>query len=113
MSGKFEIFLAKNNEFYFRLKAGNGENILGSEGYKTKASCHNGIASVQKNAADMNRYEKKTSDAGNFSFNLKAANHQVIGTSQSYKTESGRDNGIASVAKNAPDAKIVDLTEEA
>ncbi len=111
MSGKFEIFLAKNKEFYFRLKARNGEIILGSEGYTTKANCHKGIASVQKNAADMNRYEKKTSDGGKFSFNLKATNGQVIGTSQSYKTESGRDNGIVSVAKNAPDAKMVDLTE--
>lgn len=111
MSGKFEIFLAKNNEFYFRLKAGNGEIILGSEGYTTKANCHKGIASVQKNAPEMNRYEKKNSDSGKYSFNLKATNGQVIGTSQSYKTESGRDNGIASVAKNAPDAKVVDLTE--
>ena len=48
MSGKFEIFLAKNNEFYFRLKAGNGEIILGSEGYTTKANCTNGIESVKK-----------------------------------------------------------------
>lgn len=110
MSGKFEIFLAKNNEFYFRLKAGNGENILGSEGYTTKANCHNGIASVQKNATDLSRYEKKTSAGGNFSFNLKAANGQIIGVSQSYKTASGRDNGITSVANNAPTATIVDLT---
>lgn len=110
MSGKFEIFLAKNNEFYFRLKAGNGENILGSEGYKTKASCHKGIASVQSNAGEMSRYEKKTSEGGKFSFNLKATNGQVIGVSQSYQTESGRDNGIVSVSKNAPDATIVDLT---
>lgn len=113
MSGKFEIFSAKNSEFYFRLKAGNGEIILGSEGYTTKANCHKGIASVQKNALAAERFEKKTSESGKFSFNLKATNGQVIGTSQSYKTESGRDNGIASVAKNAPDATIVDLTEEA
>lgn len=111
MSGKFEIFLAKNNEFYFRLKAGNGEIILGSEGYTTKANCEKGIASVQKNAIDPNRYEKKSSESGKFSFNLKATNGQVIGTSQSYKTEATRDNGIESVTKNAPTAKVVDLTE--
>jgi uncharacterized protein YegP (UPF0339 family) len=33
---------------------------------------------------------------------------QVIGSSQSYSTASGRDNGIASVQKNAPDAKVVE-----
>ncbi|WP_026878984.1 YegP family protein [Ignatzschineria larvae DSM 13226] len=112
MSGKFEIFLAKNDKFYFRLKAGNGEIILSSQGYATKTSCKKGIASVQKNSVDPNRYEKKSSDTGKFSFNLKATNGQVVGSSQSYKSESGCDNGIKSVTKNAADATIVDLTAE-
>ena len=43
-------------------------------------------------------------------FNLKAANHQVIGTSESYTTTAARDNGIESVKTNAPDAKVEDLT---
>jgi len=47
---KFEIYKDKAGEFRFRLKATNGEIILASEGYKAKASCKNGIASVQKNA---------------------------------------------------------------
>ena len=36
----------------FDLKAGNGEVIGTSEGYKTKASCENGIASIKKNAPE-------------------------------------------------------------
>ena len=47
---KFEIYKDKAGEFRFRLKARNGEIILASEGYKTKASCENGIESVRKNA---------------------------------------------------------------
>ena len=48
---KFEVYQSgKNNEFRFRLKAANGQTILSSEGYKTKASCLNGIESVKKNA---------------------------------------------------------------
>ncbi len=47
---KFEIYNDKAGEFRFRLKARNGEIILASEGYKTYASCENGIASVRKNA---------------------------------------------------------------
>jgi uncharacterized protein YegP (UPF0339 family) len=39
-------------------------------------------------------------------FNLKAGNGQIIGTSQMYESEAGRDNGIASVQKNAPDAEV-------
>ena len=51
--GKFVISTRKNGEFQFNLKAGNGQIILSSEGYKTKASCENGIASVKNNAVDV------------------------------------------------------------
>ena len=49
---KFELYLDKGDEFRFRLKASNGETICHSEGYKSKASAKNGIASVGKNAPD-------------------------------------------------------------
>ena len=48
--GKFEIKVAKNGEYVFNLKAANGQVILTSQMYKSKASCENGIASVKKNA---------------------------------------------------------------
>ena len=41
-------------------------------------------------------------------FNLKAGNGQVIGTSELYESEAGRDNGVESVKKNAPDAEVVE-----
>ena len=109
MAGKFELYSDKAGEFRFRLKAGNGEIILSSEGYKKRASAMNGIESVKKNAANEARYEKKEGSSGKFSFNLKAANGQVIGTSQSYKSESGRDNGVESVKKNAPGAPVAEV----
>lgn len=112
MSGKFEIFLGKNNEFYFRLKAGNGQIILGSEGYTTKANCQNGIASVIKHATDDKRYERKVTGSEKFMFNLKSSNGQIIGTSQLYGTEQARETGINSVKNNAGTAEIVDLTIE-
>ena len=49
---KFEMYTDKAGEFRFRLKARNGEVIAASEGYKTKASCLNGIDSVLRNAPD-------------------------------------------------------------
>lgn len=109
MAGKFECYKDKAGEFRFRLKASNGETILSSQGYSGKDGCDNGIESVRKNAAIEERFEKSTTDSGKFRFNLKASNGQVIGTSQTYKTESGRDNGIASVAKNAADAQVVEV----
>ncbi len=47
---KFEMYEDKGGEYRFRLKAKNGQTIAVSEGYTTKASCENGIESVQKNA---------------------------------------------------------------
>ena len=110
MSGKFEIYEDKAGEFRFRLKASNGQNILSSEGYKAKASCINGIESVKTNAPEDKRYERKTTAAGKFSFNLKSGNSQVVGVSQSYESESARDNGIESVKSHAPEASISDST---
>lgn len=108
MSGTFEIYKDKAGEYRFRLKASNGQTILASEGYKDKSGCNNGIESVKKNSPDDDRYERKDTAAGKFMFNLKAANHQVIGTSEQYESVASRDNGIESVKKHAPSAKVVE-----
>ena len=49
---KFEVYTDKAGEFRFRLKAKNGEIIAVGEGYKTKASCLNGIDSIRRNAPE-------------------------------------------------------------
>ncbi len=108
--GKFEITKRKNGEFQFNLKAGNGQVILTSEGYTTKAACNNGIESVRKNSQDDNRFKRLEAKNGKPYFNLTASNGQIIGNSEMYESVSARDNGIKSVAKNAPDAEISDLT---
>ena len=48
-------------------------------------------------------FELKASAGGKFIFNLKAANHQVILTSETYATKTAAEAGIESVRKNAPD----------
>jgi len=108
--GKFEITKRKNDEYQFNLKAGNGQIILTSEGYTTKAACENGIQSVQKNSQDDNRFKRLESKNGKFYFNLTAGNGQIIGNSEMYESKASRDNGIESVKKNAHDAEIKDLS---
>lgn len=111
MAGWYELGKSKDGQFRFVLKAGNGEIILNSELYQTRASAENGIASVQKNSPDEGRYELKEAANGKFRFNLKAANHQIIGTSQLYVSEATRATGIASVKGNGPATTIKDLTD--
>lgn len=108
--GKFEITTRKNGEFQFNLKAKNGQIILSSEGYVSKASCTNGIESVRINSKDDARFERLTAKNGSPYFNLKAANGQIIGSSQMYSSVAARDNGIESVKTHAPDATVDDQT---
>lgn len=109
MAGKFELYIDKGGRFRFRLKAGNGQAILASQGYASKQAAKNGIASVQKNSLDDVRFERKASK-GRFMFNLTATNGQVVGTSERYATERACENGIRSVAKNASSAPVEDMT---
>ena len=120
MAGKFVVITAKNGEFTFNLKASNGEVILtASETYPTMSACENGIASIKKNSGvqieDQTRGEALAhpkselykDKADEFRFRLKAANGEIIGKSEGYKAKASAKKGIASIAKNAPDAPIV------
>ncbi|UKJ08527.1 YegP family protein [Solitalea lacus] len=106
--GKFVTKKGKDGQFYFNLKADNGQVILSSEGYTTTNARDNGIESVRTNASNDGRFERSTSSNGKPYFTLKASNGQVIGKSELYESEAGRDNGIESVKKNAPAATVIE-----
>ena len=111
MAGKFEIKKSSNGKFHFNLKAGNGQIILSSEMYETKAACENGIESIKKNGGNADRYDRRATTKGEPYFVLKAGNGQEIGRSETYQGgESAMENGIKSVMNNAPDATVVDTT---
>jgi hypothetical protein len=110
MTGRFEVFKSsEDNRYYFRLKAGNNQIILASQGYSTKQGCKIGISSVRLNGAFDYSYDRKRTKEG-YSFHLKAANGETIGHSQSYTSASARENGIRSVKYNIQFAKVQDLS---
>lgn len=110
MPGKYELKKTASGQFMFNLKAANHQVILTSEQYKTKASATNGIESVRKNSPLDERYERKVAKDGQDYFVLKAANHEIIGRSELYKSKSSMENGIASVKTNGPTATVDDAT---
>ena len=55
------------------------------------------------------KFELWVDKGGDWRFNLKATNGQVIATSQGYASKANAMDGIASVKKNAPDAEIVEI----
>lgn len=107
MAGKFEIKEGTSGKFRFNLKASNGQIILSSESYESRAGAEKGVESVRKNAADDNRYERKTAKNDEAFFVLKAGNGEPLGRSETYSSTSAMENGIESVKRNAPNAEIV------
>lgn len=108
MAGKFVLKTAKTGKIHFNLKASNGQIVLTSEKYETRASAVKGIESVKKNASNDARFERKKGKDGSAYFVLKASNGEPLGRSEMYKSNSSMENGIASVAKNAADSTTVD-----
>ena len=136
VTGVFEVLCDAVGRFRFHLKAANGQIIAVSQSYGTKESALKGIDSIKKNApiaktADLTTGEtmpESTHRAGivqdtvfeiqfnapdRFRFHLKAGNGQIIAVSQSYLSKQSAENGIASVKKSAPMAKIIDQTTAA
>ena len=133
VTGVFEVLYDAVGRFRFHLKAANGQIIAVSQSYGTKESALKGIASIKKNApiaktADFTTggtmpesthragivqdtvFEIQFNAPDRFRFHLKAANGEIIAVSQSYLSKQSAENGIASVKKNAPMAKIIDQT---
>jgi uncharacterized protein YegP (UPF0339 family) len=106
---KFEIFSGKSDKYYFRQKAKNGQIILSSQSYSSKAGCKNGIESVKNNATDINNFDVSEAKDGRVYFTLVAGNKEVIGKSEMYNSMAGCKNGIESVKENAS-APVEDLT---
>lgn len=102
----FQIYKDKSNKHRFRLKAKNGENIISSQAYASRATCMKGIKSVAKHSTNKENFKTKENKAGKWNFNLIAGNNRVIATSQSYADRSSMNKGIKSVMANAPKMKI-------
>ena len=106
MAGKF-VLKASGDQSMFSLHSSNGQIVLTSERYVSRAGAMNGIESVKKNAADDARYELTESGTR---FNLKSGNGQVIGSSQNYASESAAREGMQAVKRAAVDASVEDQT---
>jgi uncharacterized protein YegP (UPF0339 family) len=126
---RYERRVAKDGSAYFVLTSANRQVIGLSEMYASTSAMENGVAFVKANVgaatvkdATPNRtpsssstttaqrgratggyFELKSATSGKFSFNLKAANHQVILTSEMYSSRPAAAAGVESVRRNAPD----------
>lgn len=98
-SSKYEVKRNSKEEWYFLLKASNGEVVLVSESYKNKSGATTGINSVRANATNPDNFEVRESKDNKFYFVLKAQNGEVIGVSETYNKKESALKAINSIAK--------------
>ncbi len=109
-SARIETFVGNDAQFYFYLMAGNGEKVLRSEGYARTDGLKNGIDSVRANGVDTGSYEILPAKNGEYYFNLKAKNGQIIATSETYVSKSNAERAVATTVRLL---KIVNATAAA
>jgi hypothetical protein len=104
MTPRYQLRVAANGQHYFNLTAENNKIILTSEMYASKEAAEEGIAAVRSNGPLAERYDRRKSIDGQDYFVLKAANHEVIGQSEMYRSAAALENGILAVIRVAGDA---------
>lgn len=122
LKAKYQVYRDMAGKYRFRLRAANNKIVAVSQAYESKASCMNGVKSVQSNCESHiqdqtknmekltnPKYEVFTDAADEFRFHLKASNGEIIAASESYETREGVMNGIEAVQRSC-DAEIEDLT---
>ena len=112
MTAIYQVYKDTEGKFRFRLRAANNKIVAVSEAYESKASCINGVKSVQANCGSKvedktvgaatlphPKYEVFTDVASKFRFNLSASNGEIIAASEAYETKEGCMNGIEAVRR--------------
>jgi uncharacterized protein len=96
-SAHFETFVGADGRTYFDLVAGNGQNVLRSQGYSSSSSAKTGMDSVVANGVTPGAYEILEASDGSYYFNLTAANHEIVGTSEMYSSKYNAQRGASTV----------------
>jgi uncharacterized protein YegP (UPF0339 family) len=122
LKAKYQVYEDIAGKYRFRLRAANNKIVAVSEAYESKASCMNGVKSVQTNCnshvedktVEMEKltnpkYEVFTDIDSQYRFHLKASNGEIIAASEAYETKQGVLHGIEAVQSSC-DAEIEDLT---
>ena len=107
---KFQVVFGKNGEYYFQLRAENGEIILKSNAYPTQLECVVGIDHVKNNAQNESGYTIRTTANGQYYFTF--GTYGAIGTSETYTSRVVMEKALETVRYIAPNAAVENYTIE-
>ncbi len=108
----FNVFKGMDGQYYFNLRAKNGEIVLQSEGYTSKQNAVKGIDSVVNNGtvAEGSTIFARRSDGavggsftvfegagGQFAFHIRATNGEIIAHGETYSKKSNAERAVKTV----------------
>lgn len=105
-TGKYEIY--KENDFYYiRLIASNGQVMLNSQGYSTKATAKSGLNTI-KNAIKIKNFTISRDKQNRYQFNLYSTRGQLILAGETYPVKASGISAAHSVLKFGLKASVVE-----
>lgn len=96
---QFETFTGEDGNTYFHLRAANGELLLDSEGYATKANALRAIETIKAAGTQTSSYEIFATADDTWGVSLVAANGEIIATGESYATRSNATRAVSRIAE--------------
>jgi len=111
---KFELYKGKDDQFRWRLKAGNGAVLAtAGQGYKSAADAKHGIELVQKAGSDDKAKFEIIEDAKKeHRWHLKAANGQIVASSsEGYKAKADAEKAVALIKSGAGSAEVIEVMQ--
>ncbi|RLB61510.1 MAG: hypothetical protein DRI90_11195, partial [Deltaproteobacteria bacterium] len=96
---KFESFEGADGQTYFRLRAGNGEIVLQSEGYASPSGADGGIESVKNHGTEPANFEILEAQNGQHYFTVVASNNETIGRGELYVSKYNAERGAETVRR--------------
>lgn len=94
-----EIIKEKGNDYRFALTAESGHILFQSRLFQSEGEIEAIVRSLDTLQGKRHAFERKTNHDGQFLFHLKNLEGELIGTSQTYSSEAGMENGIKNLKK--------------
>jgi hypothetical protein len=109
MAARYQLRKAANGQDYFNLTAENNKIVLTSQMYDSKDAAQQGIDSVRVNGPQPERYDRRRSVDGQDYFVLLAANGEIVGQSEMYRSSASLENGLQAVMRVAAAAEVFEV----
>ena len=108
--GKYEVY-PEAGGYKFRLKANNGEILMVSGSYTTKAGAHKGIDTFKKNVPEGSK-STQTDKNGYSQWRIFTPNDgRLIAAGEIYSSWESANNALNSISKFYQTDKVIDLSE--